>query len=68
MVIRKEKPLPLPETVSPFMKNLVDKLLDKNPDTRPDALTLLSIDEIFNEVIRIQIKVAEVEKEMGAQL
>jgi hypothetical protein len=50
------------------MKNLVDKLLDKNPDTRPDALSLLSIDEIFNEVIRIQIKVAEVEKEMGAQL
>ena len=50
------------------MKNLVDKLLDKNPETRPDALTLLSIDEIFNEVIRIQKKVAEVDREMGSQL
>lgn len=60
--------MPLPDTVSQFLKNLVDKLLDKNPETRPDALTLLSIDEIFNEVIRIQKKVAEVDREMGSQL
>ncbi len=45
--------MPLPDTVSPFMKSLVDKLLDKNPETRPDALSLLSIEEIFNFVIKI---------------
>ncbi len=60
--------MPLPNTVSQFMKRLLDKLLDKNPETRPDALTLLSIDEIFNEVINIQAKVAEVDREMGSQL
>jgi hypothetical protein len=36
------------------MKNLVAKLLDKNPETRPDALTLLSNDEICLEAIKIQ--------------
>jgi hypothetical protein len=36
--------MPLPGSVSPFMISLVDKMLDKNPETRPDALTLLSID------------------------
>ena len=46
----------------------VDKMLDKNPETRPDALTLLSIDYIFNEVLKIQKKVAEVDREMGSQL
>ncbi len=50
------------------MKSLVDKMLDKNPETRPDALTLLNIDLIFNEVLKIQRKVAEVDREMGAQL
>jgi hypothetical protein len=35
------------------MKFLVDKLLDKNPETRPDALTLLGYDLIFNEVLKI---------------
>ena len=66
--ITEKKPLPLPDTVSQFMKILLDKLLDKNPETRPDALTLLSIDKIFNEVIKIQAKVAEVDREMGSQL
>lgn len=50
------------------MKNLVDKLLDKNPETRPDALTLLCIDQIYNEAINIQKKVAEANREMGFQL
>jgi hypothetical protein len=31
-------------------------------------LTLLNIEEIFQEAIKIQKKVAEADKEMGAQL
>ena len=50
------------------MKGLVDKLLDKNHQTRPDALALLSIDRICLEAIKIQKKVVEVDREMGIQL
>jgi hypothetical protein len=65
-----EKPLELelPGTCSPFMKGLVEKLLDKNAVTRPDALTLLCIDNIYNEAIKIQRKLAEVDREKGNQL
>jgi hypothetical protein len=40
-------------------------MLDKNPETRPDATTLLWNEKIYNEAIKIQKKVAEVDKEMG---
>jgi hypothetical protein len=50
------------------MRDLVNQLLDKNPETRPDALTLLSIDQICLEAIKIQKKVAEASREMGTQL
>ena len=36
-LIRESEPAPLPSTVSPFIKELIAKLLDKNPETRPDA-------------------------------
>jgi serine/threonine protein kinase len=42
--IGEDQPDPLPVSVSPFMKETVIKLLDKNPETRPDALTLLKIE------------------------
>jgi hypothetical protein len=41
-----EQPFPLPENTYPFMKDIVFKLLDKNPETRPDALILLKIEKI----------------------
>jgi hypothetical protein len=47
------------------MRGLVNQLLDKNPKTRPDALTLLSIDQICLEAIKIHKKVAEASREMG---
>jgi serine/threonine protein kinase len=31
----------LPSTVSPFIKDIIEKLLKKNPDDRPSAQTLL---------------------------
>ncbi len=36
------------------MRQIVDRLLDKNPETRPDALTLLKIEEIKRKAIQIQ--------------
>jgi hypothetical protein len=47
---------------------MVAQLLDKNPDNRPDALTLLKIERIWREAIRIHSKVAEVDKMMGDQI
>jgi serine/threonine protein kinase len=37
---------PLPSTVSSFMKGLLTKLLEKDPNKRPDTSALLSIEEI----------------------
>jgi serine/threonine protein kinase len=36
-LIREKEPAPLPSTVSPFIKEIIAKLLDKNPETRLDA-------------------------------
>ena len=36
-LIRESEPGPLPSTVSPFIKEMIGKLLDKNPENRPDA-------------------------------
>jgi hypothetical protein len=36
-LIRESEAALLPSTVSPFIKELIAKLLDKNPETRPDA-------------------------------
>ena len=46
MATLNEEPISLPISVSPFMKEMVTRLLDKNPETRPDALTLLKIQQI----------------------
>jgi hypothetical protein len=36
-LISESEPAPLPSTVSPFIKEIIAKLLDKNPENRPDA-------------------------------
>jgi serine/threonine protein kinase len=40
------EPPPLASTVSPFIKEIISKLLDKNPKNRPDAKELLFKNEI----------------------
>ena len=42
--IKDNDPLPLPSTVSPFIKEIIKEMLDKNPLTRPDAQTLTDKD------------------------
>ena len=44
---------PLPRSVSPFMKRLVSKLLDKDPKTRPSAEILLNIEEIKSSALNV---------------
>jgi serine/threonine protein kinase len=44
--ISENEPAPLPSTVPPFIKEIIAKLLDKNPKNRPDAKGLLNKDEI----------------------
>jgi serine/threonine protein kinase len=34
-LITESEPAPLPSTVSPFIKQIIAKLLDKNPEARP---------------------------------
>jgi serine/threonine protein kinase len=45
-LISESEPAPLPSTVSPFIKEIIAKLLDKNPETRLDAEELVLKDEI----------------------
>lgn len=49
----KEKPFkPLPPNVSPFMQQLLTKLLDKDPITRPDVNTLMKDPEIKKYLVK----------------
>ena len=36
-LITESEPAPLPSTVPPFIKDIIAKLLDKNPSKRPDS-------------------------------
>jgi eukaryotic-like serine/threonine-protein kinase len=45
-LISESEPAPLSSTVPTFIKEIIAKLLDKNPETRPDAKELLIRDEI----------------------
>ena len=44
--IKNDQPAQLPTNVSPLIKELIGKLLDKNPDNRPDAEKLVNKTEI----------------------
>ncbi len=47
----------LPPTLYPFIKEIIAKLLDKNPENRPEAQELLNIDEIQTYIHQIIAKV-----------
>lgn len=51
--IKEKEPAPVPSTVSPFIKELIGSLLDKNPENRPDTASLLKRDEIHAYVLKI---------------
>jgi len=45
-LIKECEPEPLPSTVSPFIREIIAKLLDKNPETRPDTQELINKEQI----------------------
>ena len=61
--ITDQEPEPLPSSVSPLVRNLISKLLDKNPVTRPDAKTTLK--EVRNYVDQIVTKIQSVDQDMA---
>jgi len=44
--IKENEPAPLKSTLSPFIKETIRSLLDKNPENRPDAQTLVDKEEM----------------------
>lgn len=51
--IKDRAPEPLPNTVSLFIKVLIGSLLDKNPEKRPTACSILKLDQIKEHVVKI---------------
>lgn len=50
--ILNENPAPIPERVCPFLRELVRKILNKNPKMRPSILEILEMREIREKVDR----------------
>ena len=64
--ITDEEPPELPQTVPPVLRAIIYSLLDKNPETRPDATKLLNIpevkeagDRLFNQIKEIDPVIAQ---------
>jgi serine/threonine protein kinase len=49
-LIRESEPAPLPSNLSTFIRKLIEKLLDKNPDNRPSPEELFSFKEIRDHI------------------
>jgi serine/threonine protein kinase len=64
-LIRENEPAALPEKVSPFIKNIISKLLEKNPDKRISADELVKIPEIEKYIQQVIEKVSKVDNDAG---
>jgi hypothetical protein len=51
--IKDNKPTPLPNTVSPYIQEIVAGLLEKNPENRLDAEALIIKEEIKVHIDKI---------------
>ena len=61
-------PSPLPESLSPFIKQLIGNLLDKNPESRPDSNELMQLKEIQVYLKKILKQVLDTDLAMGTIL
>lgn len=66
--ITNDRPFNEPKAVSPFIKSLLEKLLDKNPKTRFSTSQLLNIEEIKTYAQNLIKKIGESDPEYGQQL
>ena len=51
--IKYNEPAPIPATVSPYIKKTITRLLDKNPESRPNAENLLNEVEMFASIKKV---------------
>ena len=63
--IKDNEPRPLPSTVSPFIKQIIKEILDKNPLTRPDAQALINKVEIRPYIKKIILYVSDSDQIAG---
>ncbi len=63
--IREKEPSPLPETVSPFIKQIISRLLEKNPENRIDADELVKLPEIEKYIQSMILKISKVDNDMA---
>ena len=59
---------PLPQNISPSTKKLVALVLQKDPDSRPDAKSFLQMEEIQVAVERLLQKICVTDRKMAAKL
>lgn len=65
----KNDPLkPLPDTVSPSIRGIIAKLLDKNPQTRPNTSTLLKVNVIKFQVLKLIGRIHQVNQTIAEQV
>ena len=51
-----------------LLSNIIYALLDKNPETRPDATKLLSLPEVKEAAQRLHNQIREVDPEMAQKI
>ena len=66
--ITDDKPAELPPSVPPLLRDIIKALLDKNPETRPDATKLLSLPEVKEAAQRLHNQIREVDPEMAQKI
>ena len=66
--ITDHKPIKIPSTLPPLIKALLEKLLDKNPATRPSAIEILNLPEVIEAGNRLAQQIKDIDPEMAAQI
>jgi len=52
--ILNENPKPMPERVNPVLRDLVKRILNKNPNMRPNIVEILELKEIKEKVFLLK--------------
>jgi serine/threonine protein kinase len=55
----------LPSTVPPLFRDIINKLLEKKPEKRPNATQILSLPEVKEAAKRLHDQIRKVDPEMA---